>query len=269
MRFWPGKHNIRAMGLQRYLRELSGVVWREQNSAYAEGLNLQEETITECLLLQMARDLPQAGFRVKLYTRDREKDTGADWVWYFKQGDCRIGFRVQAKKLYRKYDTKPGRTKCLMPGEYGGHVPSKGQATTLIKRAGPNNPAFVFYNHDQIKNKQLFRTGSAGFRAPSFWGCSVASAQFVKNKNSPALSKLHSGMRPLHELFQSGSGCGLLRGLKSLDSLGDPKVHDDDPPWLRFEEDPSELQSYLLAENLNGIAYFEAAEFSEDFFVPR
>ncbi|MGH1482189.1 MAG: DUF6615 family protein [Geminicoccales bacterium] len=269
MRFWPGKPNIHALGMQKYLRELSGVVWREQNNAYRAGLNLQEETITECLLLQMARDLPKAGFRVKLFTREREKDTGADWVWFFKQGRCRVGFRVQAKKLYRRHDRRPGRTNQLMPGRYDGHVLTKGQTKTLIKRAGPNNPIYVFYNHDHVKNRQLFRQVSSGFKPPSFWGCSVASASFVERKKSRALSILHPGMRPLHELFQYGPGCGLANGLNLLDPDMETKMHDGDPDWVRLQESTTELQSYLMAENLNGIAYFDASEVGEDFFVPR
>ncbi|ALI56548.1 hypothetical protein IMCC12053_2601 [Celeribacter marinus] len=46
-------------------------------------------------------------------------------------------------------------------------------------------------------------------------------------------------------------------------------MHDGDPEWVRLQENTTEMQSYLMAENLNGIAYFDASEVGEDFFVPR
>lgn len=253
------------MGLQKYMRALAGVVWREQNNAYEQGLNLQEETITECMLLQMARDLSSHGFRTRLYTRAREKQTGADWVWFFKHGSCRIGFRVQAKKLYRRHDKRNN----LLPGRYDGHDPSKSQAQTLISRAGPNNPIYVFYNHEFVRDRSLFLTPYPGFKAPSFWGCSVSSARFVQSKKSRYLSNLHGGMIPLHELFQIGQGCGLVSGLTMLDDTQEIRVHDRDPDWLELARNPFEMQSFLETENLNGIAYFDATDVSEDLIVSR
>lgn len=245
--------------MKKYLRELAGIVWREQNYAYRAGLNLQEETITECLLLQMVRDLPKSGFQAKLFTRARENETGADWVWFFKQGACSIGFRVQAKKLYRRY----GKRNQLLPGRYDGHDLSKGQTKTLIDRAGPNNPIYVFYNHGWVKNYNLFQTSSIGFQPPSFWGCSIASAYFVESQKSRYISQLHSGMRPWHELFQSGPKCALLNGLGLLDGAKEIRVQDREPEWMSLVERPSELQSYLRAENLKGIAFFDATDVAE------
>lgn len=262
MRFWHVSPRIGEIGFRTYLRRLAGSVWNEQKHAYAKGINLQEESITECLLLQMSRDLSNHGFRAKIYTREREATTGADWVWFFRRRSCSLGYRVQAKKLYRKFGTGNN----LLPGSYDGHNPRKNQAKNLVSRAGPNYPIYIFYNHDEVSNHQVFKTSSRGFLPPSFWGCSFAPAQFVEKTKSCSLAALRPGMRPWHELFLLSKRCGVRNSATADDNM---RYYRANPEWMELSENPVEMQSYLSENNLNGIVHFDATDVSEDIFVPR
>jgi hypothetical protein len=233
--------------------------------AYDLGLNLQEESITECLLLQMARDLPDINFRVRLFTRQREAETGADWVWFFKYRHCRIGFRVQAKKLYKRFGTK----NVLLDGRYDSILKKRSQPSDLISRAGPNNPIYVFFNHSEVADAHLFSVTSSSFRTPSFWGCSFAPADFVMKTKSGMLHKLIGGMRPLHELFAAGRGCALANGLQGLNPTRPVLLHDNDPDWFKLQDEPSSMEQYLVSNDLKGIAFFDASEVKESLLVPR
>ena len=111
-------------GIQPYLRDVASWVWHEQGAARHHGLKLQEETITETLLLRMARECQHLGLRVRMFNRieegGRKKTTrvgnGADWEWYVTTDYCRVGFRVQAKVLSSELTEKGA----LSIGKYKG-----------------------------------------------------------------------------------------------------------------------------------------------------
>ncbi len=65
------------------------------------GSPLDEETITQTLLIDMAAQLGPL-IRIESFTKSQEaKQTGADWEWWFCDGEDEptFGLRVQAKKL--------------------------------------------------------------------------------------------------------------------------------------------------------------------------
>ncbi|MFC0526111.1 hypothetical protein [Phytohabitans kaempferiae] len=64
------------------------------------GVDLHEETITQDLLLDIARALPD--LQIKTYTRAQEARIGGDWQWDWWFGGYRwFGLRLQAKRLKR------------------------------------------------------------------------------------------------------------------------------------------------------------------------
>ena len=123
--------------MRQYLRARAGWSWVEQGHAFKQGLTLQEETITEMLLLRIAKDHTKHGVDVKMFNKTEESKNGADWEWIIKTPSCELGFRVQAKRLYH------GGKKL----DYGGLNVGSNQKNLLIKRTNGCIPLFVFYNH--------------------------------------------------------------------------------------------------------------------------
>ena len=73
-----------------HMRMLAGWVWKQQEDAFRFNLVLQEETITETLLLLLARELTPLGIQVRIFNRTEEgglrrsghvihEGHGADW----------------------------------------------------------------------------------------------------------------------------------------------------------------------------------------------
>ncbi|MBW0157630.1 DUF6615 family protein [Sedimentimonas flavescens] len=257
---------------RHYLQQLAGWVWREQDDALHYGLKLQEETITEMLLLRMARECQDTGLHIKMFNRieeggskkDAKSGNGADWEWYFSTPFCQVGFRVQAKVLSSGLTLK---RMALSRGVYGGLKKDGIQAQDLIstaKSAG-YNPIYVFYNHPWVANRELFSSLKSPFAcATTDWGCAVSSATFVKNKADNRLSELIDGMMPWHLFFRMSKGCG---AKEALAKFGDDQELISDSPrpeWLQFLSNPddrgdgaSHINEYLANRNLAGVAYFE------------
>ncbi|MFN4153498.1 MAG: hypothetical protein ACK4HF_02495 [Paracoccaceae bacterium] len=68
-----------SVAMRDYLRRRAAWVWNEQSHAFDHGLSLQEETLTEMLLLRMARDHETNGLTVKMFSKPEEAINGADW----------------------------------------------------------------------------------------------------------------------------------------------------------------------------------------------
>ncbi|MEP2533842.1 hypothetical protein [Shimia sp.] len=280
-----------------YLRLLAHKVWADQGDAIKYGLTLQEETITETLLLQMARDLSPMGLNVKMFSRQEEggvtrKDgtvekvgNGADWEWFVDLPDCMIGFRVQAKRLFGS----PAKD-----GSYDSFHPGGKQITDLINAASGLNPIYVFYNHGQIKNRDLFdRSPKTTWYGRSSWGCSVATANFMRYAKSKSLSSLRPGMVPWHQFFAIANsaqhGCGVVRVMGKMSGQQQFKLSTKRPKWVYellahhagdlgvqaidpefFETGDGEaselstLEQTLNERNLGGVAYIDFREFESD-----
>lgn len=281
--------------LRAYLRWLADRVWVDQTEAREFGLELQEETVTELLLLQMARDLSPHGLQVRMFSKREEggvtladgtvevKGTGADWEWFVDLPDCMVGFRVQAKRLFGS----PKRN-----GWYDGFKPGGIQIDQLITSAGSEmNPIYVFYNHGFAKNSDLMtRSTKTNWFGASAWGCSVATAGFVKGLKSRTLEKILPGMVPWHRFFTLSNhqvhGCAVKRVMSGMAGEQEFKVATTRPSWvsmvnrLAVEPPAASLQSsddspresddeaydldenldlyeVLRARNLSGVAYFD------------
>ena len=277
-----------------YMRQLAGWVWNEQAAAHSFKLSLQEETITEILLLEMARTLSPLGLQVRMFSKRQEggvtKKTetslpdgsivvvekvvvpaeGADWEWFVNGiGGCMASFRVQAKKLYRDIPEDSGR--------YRGFKPSGKQIQDLIVRASAvnSNPIYVFYNHPNILDNNLFGAS----RQPDYfgrdcWGCSVTTAQFMKHATSNKMSAIQPGTVPWHRFFGIGAPCRPAKIMKEIGKLLPSDTEEEPQGFVEAKEVPDwvgmlmdgqvDLNGYLNEHRLQGVAYFDFTPLREE-----
>jgi hypothetical protein len=176
--------------LQQSFRKSARGVWRDMADAAQMGLFLNEETITERILLFLARRHKNDGLNIKVYTKQEEGHVGADWAWCFMHGNRAVAMRVQAKRLYSG-------------ARYNALKPTVGQINKLINQSGAHHPYYVFYN-DGLQGKQCLQTCKTHhFRCRSFtgndhWGCMIARAQDVKRVGSNEMIDLLPVSMPWH-----------------------------------------------------------------------
>jgi hypothetical protein len=155
------------------------------------GLFMNEETITESILLFLARGHKRHGLNIKVYNKKTEEPSvGADWAWCFMQGGRAVAMRVQAKRLYSG-------------GRYDTLKPTGGQINKLINQSGAHHPYYVFYNDGLQGVRCLRASATSSFRCGSFkgdehWGCMIARAQDVKRVGSNAMTDLLPVSMPWH-----------------------------------------------------------------------
>ena len=126
------------------------------------GVNLQEETITEDLLLDIADGFPSTPeLQVSQFTRRQESRNGADWQWEWWFHEQRwFGVRVQAKKLRSpRPGSEPEYDLAYMIRRR--HASPRRQLDVLIKQAHEDHvaPAYVFYNGPELDVDRVM------------WGC--------------------------------------------------------------------------------------------------
>ncbi|MCT4372563.1 hypothetical protein CLG85_020515 [Yangia mangrovi] len=173
----------------RSFQEEAARVWADMSDAARFDIARGEETTTEHLLLRLARKHHGRGLTIKTFTKDVERDNGADWGFWFGDGHNRgLPVRVQAKRLYRK----SGRYDQLYH-PYNG--PSKSgqtwanQCEAMLGWRDGAVPLYVFYNDDGLgarrfwsAHKRLYWRMWCGFPFSSpEWGISAASALAIKS----------------------------------------------------------------------------------------
>jgi hypothetical protein len=184
--------------LQKTMRSSSGQIWRDLETAALFGLLFNEETITETLLLALARKHGGSSVAIRAYTKPKEARNGADLEWSFVRKSSSITMRVQAKRLYPN-------------GKYSSLSIKGAQINRLIKSAGATRlPMYVFYNDAGVARRLIGQSAanpcSCDFRPPSYWGCMITHASAVKAAASNKLADLLTGSKPLHCLLcRSGS----------------------------------------------------------------
>jgi hypothetical protein len=273
-----------------YMRQLAGWVWKEQTAAHSFSLSLQEETITEVLLLEMAKTLSPLGLNVTMFSKAQEggrtkkvistlpdgtdvetqvvdiEAEGADWEWFVKSPDgCMASFRIQAKKLYHDIPTRKGR--------YGGFHAAGAQIDTLITRANAigSNPIYVLYNHPDVTDANLFGpTRQPDFFGRDCWGCAVTTAQFMKHARDNKLQTIHRGTVPWHRFFGIGKPC---RTRAAINEIADELVLDtgdspqefveatEMPRWVEMLSSSEDLVGYLREQSLDGVALLDFSDF--------
>ncbi|MCB2136412.1 MAG: hypothetical protein KDE08_10775 [Rhodobacteraceae bacterium] len=240
------------ISLRDYLRQRAAWVWNEQGHAFDHGLTLQEETLTEMLLLRMARDHAKHGLAVTMFNKTEEGINGADWEWIIRTRSCELGLRVQAKRLFHH-----GKSQ-----DYGGLDPKSDQADKLITKAGPNIPLYVFFNHDHGLNSNLLHGGGEHpYRGRSYWGCAIACAKAVKMADSNKLNYLKKIMKPWHRLVTISGKCD------AKSALGiSPEGMEASMPQERREiigriTDRDFMSQYIQIRDLAGVAILDFSDF--------
>lgn len=160
---------------------LAKKVWHDRDDGVRCGLDPSEETITEVLLLELARRHP-SDVVVRKFTRHEEgKQYGADWEWWFVGGGLAWGTRVQAKKLdgrlrnYRGIDYPYGR--------------KRRQITRFLSASQSDRlyPLYCFYN---LPDQRLLGAGAgcplAGSDA-SLLGCTIADGRRISRQRQKRL----------------------------------------------------------------------------------
>ncbi|MDF0594618.1 DUF6615 family protein [Psychromarinibacter halotolerans] len=224
--------SVAAGDLRAYLRLLAGQIWHDQDDAFHHGLTLQEETLTETLLLKMARDFSPLGLEVLMFNKGQEGENGADWEWFFDGPECSVGFRIQAKVLKRGEGS---------PGKYAQLGKPAGQTQKLIDDAKKYglNPIYIFYNHRWVQNHHLFGPSvQPDWFGRSCWGCSVATAEFIKGisdtKGNPDknLATVIKGSRPWHRFFRLGKTCGTQKATEHMPGGQEFRPRSPTPEWV-------------------------------------
>ncbi|WP_222272880.1 hypothetical protein [Modestobacter marinus] len=86
------------LALAYALAERAAWVQARLDQAARLGVDQHEETLTQSVLLDLRRRVPELG--VKVFTRQEENRTfGADWLWWWRGRDRWFGHLVQAKRL--------------------------------------------------------------------------------------------------------------------------------------------------------------------------
>lgn len=238
--------------LREYLRQRAGWVWNQQEHAFKNGLSLQEETITEMLLLRMACDHKTRGLTVTMFNKSQEAINGADWEWIVMTRSCKIELRVQAKRLYHKKSKK----------DYGGLDTNSNQARKLIQQSGHRIPIYIFFNHDLGQNSHLLKKGNESpFRGRSYWGCSVASAQEVEQKRSNKLQDLKAIMKPWHRLISNNSTCNSNEIFGRKFSAVDRRDSPEGENLIDRIRDREFMSKYVKENELAGVAVLDFTTF--------
>lgn len=192
-------------------RKQAGAVWNNMSVAAAKGLWLSEETLTEWVQYNIALTHQGKDFVVELATKPKEAGHGGDWEWWFAHGRKGIGFRVQAKRLFR-----PSQYDSLLKGKTTPYE----QLDKLVKRAIKDDrvPLYCFYNfrHTPSEFAGMANTCVHTYRQPSFWGCSVAFPEAIKNAQSNKLSDLKAHMRPWHTLVCESDGVDVASAVRDF-----------------------------------------------------
>jgi Family of unknown function (DUF6615) len=171
---WPDS----STSLCRSFAALAAETWSNLRDADRLGLQLGEESVTDFLLLDLKR-FHRRSVVVRKFAKGAERQSGADWEWWFRASDMWFGARVQAKKLstrrlvYEKLDYKPVRSR-------------KRQIDQLIDDAQSRRlyPLYCFYNY--WDTSVMPATSYCGSFPPQdeHFGCTVADAYAVRDRVS-------------------------------------------------------------------------------------
>jgi hypothetical protein len=179
-------------------QQLSAEIWDDLELAERAGLQRDEETITNDLLLDLYRT-HAAEVVILQFNKPQESIIGADWLWALTDGTTWFAMLVQAKRLYRPSERYERLTHTVGPN----NTP---QIDLLIDAARRLQvaPAYVFYNYTvQSPTHRMNWNCRSIPRSDRLFGCSVAEATAVgsilasKNDNIIAVGGVSYPLRCL------------------------------------------------------------------------
>ncbi|QMU72584.1 DUF6615 family protein [Streptacidiphilus sp. P02-A3a] len=169
------------------------------------GVNLQEETLTEDLLLDIAMEMAPFDLKVEMFSKPREGREGADWEWWFG-GRQWFGVRVQAKRL-RRIGGRLGYDLDYRIGR-GGSGPLQVEVFRDRAREAGLAAAYVFYN-GPVDLNQFWWDCDRLPREPENFGVSVlpvAVARALVQDGTVDFGTVANASHPWPCLVSSGSG---------------------------------------------------------------
>jgi hypothetical protein len=156
--------------------------------------SLTEELVYQFYLMARAKTLP-----VKIFQSNHEKTNGSDLEILLELNGLVIKLPCQAKIVYatRRYQALFHK------------VGTNQQIDLLIRYANRigGYPIYMFYNYDGLVPKKLLKITNG---VKQFWGCSIGSANEIKNKffsgsskTPPMFHDMHPGPGwPFYKLFE-------------------------------------------------------------------
>ncbi len=158
------------MNAQLALEQLAEATWDRLRLARDLGVRFGEETLTDLILLELKRALPDQ-MQIAQMTNVEEARSGADWEWWIRRQHHWVRYVVQAKRLNLRNDRYTGLTH---------RIGSQYQFDVLRGYALRNGamPIYCLYNFSSTVNAgQLWHCGLS-FN-PKQLGCSVAAVETV------------------------------------------------------------------------------------------
>lgn len=237
-------------------------VWNQLKQGRGVKYQLQEETLTDLLVLNLKRKHPRQ-ILTQTFTKPVENVLGADWQWWLTGPSGKwLGCRVQAKVLNQK--SRRFEELHYQPRAAKGRPPRPFQSDTLVNRAKAAGliPLYCLYSHGLANEYRP--TGYTECYAKrghvSRFGCSLVFAPFVqalRGAGGPTnnwLSAVLIYMHPWHSFFCCSNGQSTFGGdlphrayswytdtvnrsikLGYLDASGAAEVRllDNPPPYVR------------------------------------
>ena len=190
---------------QDFLLALARMVWVRREAAKRSGLAFNEETITETILLDLATGYP-GDVQIVCFSKPREAETGADWLWSFINVDESLSLTmlVQAKRLGNAENVYHSLNRNV-----GNRKPPVRQIDQLLATAqGQDVPAtYAFYNHVTDASRVPRKCGSLDPDDPDQllgFGITLAGALSVARALPDETFDVHLGHSiPLHCLLCS------------------------------------------------------------------
>lgn len=220
--------------LRDSMEALAWATWLDYRDGFRYGLIPGEESITDRNLLELRREHPD-DLHVHRYTRNKERQVGADWEWWIgTDDDGWLCVRIQAKRIYTKtYETL----------DHPGAKESEFQYQTLIRSCLKSHvyPFHVFYNgwepdrfrlddrDDDVEAWAANPWWSIHGQRRELWGCAALSSYRVASLHSASGPKRSYAPRylkhamPWSELF--GAGVDLMSPKRSLELVQSHLFH--------------------------------------------
>jgi hypothetical protein len=181
--------------LGEVLLDRAGWTYARLHAGRDHGVKLQEETITEDLLLDIAIRLP--AMAVQTFTHHQESRNGADWQWeWWFEGRQWFGLRVQAKLLKRLSASRLGYDLGYLSGSNGNR-----QVDLLIDEAKKSaaHAAYVLYNGPDLDLSQFSWQCDRLPSSEAFFGVSLLPATVARDlvdKNTVDVAAVGAVSRP-------------------------------------------------------------------------
>lgn len=163
--------------LCRRFKRIARKTWRDLRDSNQNSIGLGEESITDYLLLDLARSCGNQ-VAIQKFTKPQEgSTTGADWEFWFVSRGRGFGMRVQAKRL-----DSASLSYASLEKTAGKNGPP--QIDLLLEDAANQNPAlfpaYLFYNHWPKGAIAPRWNCQSSRRSTELLGCAVCSAHEVK-----------------------------------------------------------------------------------------